>query len=83
MTKLSTLGAAAILSCAFVGAVNAQQATKSKNMDHPATGTVGAASKNDASDSQHRKSDVPGRPGVSCQRDTFFTGDDGQRHLCK
>lgn len=81
MAKLSTLGAVAILSCALAGAVNAQQATKSKG--HPAIGTVGAASKNDASDSQHRKSDVPGRPGVSCQRDTFFTGNDGQRHLCK
>lgn len=84
MAKFKALGAVAVLSVVLGSAVSAQQATKSSG--HPTTGTVGADTavpKGNAGDAQHRKSGVPGRPGISCQRDTYFTGEDGQRHLCK
>jgi hypothetical protein len=85
MAKLKTLGAVTFLSFALASAVSAQQVTKSSGDRTKGTvGTNTAASKNGTSDSRSGRSDgVAGRPGVSCQRDTFFTGEDGQRHLCK
>ena len=90
--KLANLIAAyAILSCALASAVAAQDAATVPGPS--AVGTVGenAATRSKADDlpdsrkgsNLQKSDDNVGRKGVSCQRDTFFKGEDGQMHLCK
>jgi hypothetical protein len=86
--KLANLIAAyAILSCALASAVAAQDAATAPG---PSAGGAEPATRSKAADlpnsrkANTKKSDgIAGRKGVSCQRDTFFKGEDGQMHLCK
>ncbi|WGS23118.1 MULTISPECIES: hypothetical protein [unclassified Bradyrhizobium] len=81
--------ACSILSCALAGPAIARDAATGHGRG--ATGTVGAdtatppkgAGHASSKDNPRTSDDNAGRKGVSCQRDTFFKGDDGQMHLCK
>jgi hypothetical protein len=90
MKLASLIAAYAILSCPLASAVAAQEAATAPGPS--AVGTVGenAATRSKADnlpDSRkgnlQKSDDNAGRKGVSCQRDTFFKGEDGQMHLCK
>jgi hypothetical protein len=91
MAKLKNLvEACAILSCARASPVTAQEVPPPPAAAQSApAANAAASSRSDARADHskgHRRADPTagaGRKGVSCQRDIFFKGEDGQMHLCK
>ncbi|WGR91436.1 hypothetical protein MTX26_13085 [Bradyrhizobium sp. ISRA443] len=81
--------ACSVLSCVLAGHAIARDAATGHGRSP--TGTVGAdtatppkgAGHASSKDNPRKSDDNAGRKGVSCQRDIFFKGDDGQMHLCK
>ena len=93
MTKFKKLGiTTAILFCALANPAVAQDATtpsasgRNTTIDAAGTSSDPQAKRDEQAKSKeaqpHERDGLSGRRGVSCQRDTFFKGEDGQRHLC-
>ena len=88
MKLANLIVACVILSGVLANAVAAQDAATAPNATGAATGNLARPSKGDPPPDPRKANpaksdDDTGRKGVSCQRDTFFKGEDGQMHLCK